>query len=263
MTIPRIYLPQCIVVNTTITLDRDTSHHLLNVLRLRCGDELILFNGCGQGQEQRGEFRAQLIRIEKKLAVIAVGGSDAHTCGIPESPLALHLAQGVIGGTKMDYVVQKAVELGVKSITPLFMEFGNVKLNAERLQQRVDHWQKIALHASEQCGRCYVPKVLMAQQLHEWLATMPVATSVVESKLKVTLHPHSSSSLVALSEVSAGNEKDVVLLVGVEGGLSPTEIVLVRQYGFIGCHLGPRILRADTAAVVALSILQAQYGDIS
>jgi 16S rRNA (uracil1498-N3)-methyltransferase len=253
MTTPRVYFSHSIDINTELSLPPDISHHLINVLRLRQGDELILFNGCG------GEFTAQLITAHKKSAVVKVALWQK---GIAESPITINLAQGIMSGTKMDFVIQKAVELGVNYVTPLFTEFGGAKLIGERLSTRREHWQKIAIHASEQCGRCVIPQILAPQHLAEWCTSLDsLATALATKDLKVMLEPCSSKSFATLSEKEVQN-KNVILLIGAEGGFSSSETALAQQHGFTACHLGPRILRAETAPIAALSILQARYGDI-
>lgn len=276
MTIPRIYFPENIHINTAITLPHATSHHLLHVLRLHVSDKLLLFNGQG------GEYHAELHAINKKQAIVIPLRQQQ---GIRESTIKIHIGQGIICGSKMDYIIQKAVELGVHCITPLFTQFCNVKLSGERLMQRCEHWQKIAIHASEQCGRSYVPQIAMAQSLPQWLATLPEA-----AVMKITLTPEATTSLTTLPHTStcaatnataanatnataAANATTAIaitaalapaihILIGAEGGLSQEEIALTQQHAFVPCHLGPRILRADTVALAALSILQNRYGDM-
>lgn len=261
MTTPRVYLPQALKIGSKITLPPEISHHLLHVLRLRNGDKLFLFNG----QDAGGEFVAEFVVIAEKhgtATAIKRAEISSTSCAVvtlhewqqraSESPLTLHLGQSIIANAKMDYTIQKAVELGVSCITPLFTIFGNVKLADERLSSRLERWQKVAIHASEQCGRCQVPRILPAQHLEKWLPSLP------KSDTKITLAPKAELSITALPPTTS----NITLLAGAEGGLSAEETALAQQHGFVACRMGQRILRAETAALVALSILQSQYGDM-
>jgi 16S rRNA (uracil1498-N3)-methyltransferase len=238
---PRIYYPYPIKCHELVTLDEPASRHLLTVLRLRPGDDLQIFNGEG------GAFLAKLHTIQKKLAVVAVGDWLDAEC---ESPLFVHLGQGISRGERMDFTVQKSVELGVSQITPLFTQRCGVQLNAERAQNRVQHWRNIAISASEQCGRCQVPKINAPQSFAHFLAS---ATG-----LKIICTPDQPSvKMQNLEKVS-----QVCLLIGPEGGFSSEEVDQAIQSGFYAMSLGPRILRTETAAIVTLALLQSLWGDI-
>lgn len=239
---PRIYLAQPLTTNSSITLPQDIAHRLQHVLRLGCDDELVVFNGEG------GEFQAKIATINKKQINVDILEWQA---GIAESPLIIHLGQGIARGEKMDFIIQKAVELGANFITPLFTEFCNVKLEGERLQQRLQHWQKVAVHACEQSGRCHVPRILPAQAFSQWMDT-------ITDYLRIILSPEAESGLY---KISVTHTQKIALLVGSEGGISSNETAAAIAQGFYACRLGPRILRTETAALVALSILQAKFGD--
>jgi len=168
-----------------------------------------------------------------------------------ESPLKLHLGQGISRGDRMDFVIQKAVELGVTEITPLFTERCGVKLDAERLAKRTEQWQKIAIAACEQSGRSVVPLVHTAIQLTKWLAQ--------ETKdLKLTLDPWTSDSIKTI----AGSQT-IRLVIGPEGGFTDAEVAQTKDAGFMAVRLGPRVLRTETAALTAISALQLQFGDLA
>lgn len=251
MTTPRIYLPQALSSDSVVALPEEASHHLLHVLRLRIGEKLVLFNGRG------GEFLGELFFIDKKFARVKIG---VWRGGVSESPLTLHLGQGIICGAKMDYAVQKAVELGVNYITPLFTTFCEVKLSGERLAQKIEHWQKIAVHASEQCGRCHPPQILPAQTLGRWVEALSATSDnsvKSDAAQKIILAPEASLSLVELPRAT-----HITLLAGAEGGLSESEVNLAEQHGFTAYRIGPRILRAETAALTALAVIQSQWGDL-
>lgn len=239
--IPRIYFPHPLKSATRIILDDPSSRHLLTVLRLHIGEPLQIFNGEG------GAYSATLQACEKKRAVIALGEFISIDT---ESPLAIHLGQAISRGERMDYTVQKSVELGVAEITPLFTERCGVQLNAERQENRVQHWQKIAISAAEQSGRCRVPIIHQPQSLTNFLAQTS-GVGFICSPAESQTFPELPATLQALT-----------LLIGPEGGFSPPEIRQAHQSGFHSLSLGPRILRTETAAVVALSLLQTHWGDL-
>ncbi|KRO97204.1 MAG: 16S rRNA methyltransferase [SAR92 bacterium BACL26 MAG-121220-bin70] len=242
MRIPRLYTPQALASGSLIDLDEASSRHLVSVLRMSAGQQVILFNGLG------GEYSGELSNVRKNTASVSVSkfiDSDR------ESPLKVHLAIGVSRGDRMDWIVQKATELGVCSITPLFTERTEVKLNAERLNKKNRHWQQVAISACEQCQRTLVPLVSPAIALTQWVA-------VDNDSLKLVLHHRAENRLTALNKDS----NLVSLLVGPEGGLSDSEIDLSLNYGFKALALGPRVLRTETAPLAALSILQSLWGDM-
>jgi len=241
MRIPRIYTANNLEPNCKIILNIPASKHILHVLRLKLGSSLILFNGAG------GEYNAELYAIDKQKAIIQV---QEFVNKQSESPLKIHLAQGISRGEKMDYTIQKAVELGVHKITPLFTERCNIKLSGERLQKRISHWQAIAISACEQSGRTYIPKIEYAKDLATWL-------NQDHSGLCLTLYHKVTQSIANLKPSSAIN-----ILIGPEGGLSDYEINLTTQHNFTPIHFGPRILRTETAALAAISILQGRWGDL-
>ncbi len=245
MRIPRIYLPIPLKENdTTIVLDAVSSNYVLNVLRLPIDSSLILFNG------EDVEFASKLTAIANKNAIVKIEKFQSDN---RESSIRIHLIQGISRGEKMDFTIQKAVELGVTSITPLFTEYCNVKLEGDRLQKRVEHWQRVAVSASEQCGRCKVPEILPAQKIDKLIA-------LPKKGLHIVLDPKSSNKLSDCKKDDLANE--FTLIIGPEGGLSCLEIELLQKNNFLGLNLGPRILRTETAALVAISVLQCMYGDI-
>lgn len=246
MRFTRIYLSdqQSLQTGKTLVLNPQSSNHILTVLHLKIGDELIVFNGKG------GEFKARISAIEnKKTALITI--TDFLEIN-HESPVKIYLGQGISRGDKMDYTIQKSVELGVYAITPLFTEYCNVKLEGERLKKREEHWQNIAISAAEQSHRCVVPNILPAQKIEAWLTENFAG-------VKIVLDPRANQTLakLAASQVSC-----VKLLIGPEGGLSDSEVEIAKERGFTGVKLGPRILRTETAALAAISVLQYMWGDI-
>lgn len=244
MFVPRIFVAIPLTAKQEITLDTFASHRILQVLRLEINAPLLIFNDTGK------EYRATLTNISSKhkLAVVTLGN---YTSCNNESPLNLHLGQGISRGEKMDFTIQKATELGVKIITPLFTEHCNVKLKDERLAKRHHHWQQVAISAAEQSGRCFVPKILPAQSLSTWCHT------IIASSLSLILDPYAPNKISDLTQQA----NNIVLLVGPEGGLSNEEIRNATQNNFLPIKIGPRILRTETAALTAISIIQEKWGD--
>lgn len=241
MRITRIYHPAPLNSGATVELGDGAANHVARVLRLPVGAPLVLFNGEG------GEFDATVDVVEKRRVVVNVGRfHDTER----EPPLMLWLAQGISRGERMDYTIQKAVELGVSRIIPLFTEHCGVQLHGERLEKRVQHWQGGVVSACEQCGRNRIPRVDTPLTLTEWLA-MP------GDGLRLVLAPDAEHSLVQLPRPTG----PVTLLIGPEGGLSDHEIDLAKQSGYLGLRLGPRILRTETAALAALAALLSTWGD--
>lgn len=244
MAAPRIYLPAALALDTEVALDARAAGHVVRVLRLRGGDELILFNGSDDT-----EYRAQLTEVRKDSASCRI--LSQHTRST-ESPLAIELAQGISRGERMDYTIQKAVELGVQRIVPLATERSQVKLSGEREEKRLQHWAGIILHACEQSGRNRIPELAPVQHLDHWL------NSRTRTGHALFLDPEGDMSVSGLK----GPVDAVSLLVGPEGGLSPAERALAVRAGFLRLRLGPRILRTETAALTALAALQGIWGDL-
>lgn len=245
MHIPRLYFQNKLSINTKVTLDVNASKHILQVLRLKIGENLILFNGIDSG-----EYLAKLISIEKKIAVVQIEKFIAKNV---ESPLKIHLMQGIARGEKMDFIIQKAVELGVNAITPIFTEFCNVKISSDRLPNKLQHWQSIAQNATEQSGRIIVPKIFLTQNLTSLLKQNS------SDNIYIVLDPNSKNRINSLSVIK---NQEIKIFVGPEGGFSENEIELFKRHNFYFGQLGPRILRTETAALVAISILQNCYGDL-
>jgi len=241
--IPRIYHPASLNRGQLIELDGQAAVHLTRVLRLRAGDALCLFNGEG------GEFASRLVEVGRRTARIEVG---AFTAQDVESKLALVLAQGVSRGERMDYTVQKAVELGVSRILPLETVRSTVNLGGERRARRQLHWQGVVNAACEQSGRNRVPVIEPVRGLADWLTEV-----ADEPGLKLVLHHRTEQSLAGLPPP----EGPVTLLIGPEGGLSEGEIEAALACGFQPLRLGPRVLRTETAALAAMSVLQWLWGD--
>ena len=244
MRTPRIYHSKPLKGLEELTLDPQAAKHLLTVLRLKAGAPLILFDGSGF------EFQAVIEEIGKKDLWVKLGNSHGPAV---ESPLRITLAQGVSRGERMDYTVQKATELGVTEIVPVLTERSVVKLDTDNGAKKREHWQGVVIGATEQSGRVRVPEVRAPVTLATFLANLRDAGQ------KLLLDPLGGAAAMDLARPSDGG---VMLLVGPEGGLSEHERNLAARVGFMGLKLGPRILRTETAALVALSLLQSQWGDL-
>ncbi|CAK9884271.1 MAG: Ribosomal RNA small subunit methyltransferase E [Candidatus Erwinia impunctatus] len=242
MRIPRIYQAGQLQADTELTLSEDAANHVARVLRMTTGQQITLFDG------QNHCALATLINIGKKQVQVHIGTVEHNSC---ESPLFLHLGQVISRGEKMEFTIQKAVELGVNIITPLLSERCGVRLDAERMDKKVQQWQKIAIAACEQCGRNQLPEVRPVQSLAEWCAEQ-------ESGVKLNLHPRAAHSINTLPLPV----ERVRLLIGPEGGLSDSEIAMTQQQGFNDILLGPRVLRTETAALTAITALQVRFGDV-
>ncbi|QOL25685.1 16S rRNA (uracil(1498)-N(3))-methyltransferase [Thalassotalea sp. LPB0316] len=243
MTNPRIYQDTPFIVGQTFELDDNAFGHVVRVLRHKEGDELCFFNG-----HDGIEYRVELTQVKKKTAFAQVVEQTRVT---NESPLKIELGQGISRGDRMDFTLQKSVELGVSSITPLFTERCGVKLTGDRLAKKREQWQKIVISACEQSGRVYVPVVNDPIWLEEWLA-------VDTDALNINLHPRAQHSIMSLPFDS----QNIRLLIGPEGGLSDEEINKASAANFKEVLLGPRVLRTETAALTAITALQCRYGDL-
>ncbi len=240
---PRIYAAITLVPGTAQVLDDAASSHVTRVLRLRVGDPIIAFDGSGS------EYPATIMSTGKRQVGISTG--TGHRVD-RESPLAITLWQGLSRSQRMDMVIQKATELGVRAIQPVVTQRSVVRLDEARSASRVVHWQRIAINACEQCGRTIPPVVHAPLPLDAALAAHPA------SGLALLLDPGSTDSHVLRTPVPA----PVTLAIGPEGGFCPAEQAALRDAGFRSLCLGPRILRTETAPLVALSILQYVAGDL-
>ena len=244
MRIPRIYTEQTLRPGLVVLLPEQAGEHVARVLRLEHGHPLILFNGDGR------EYNATLAALVKRAVgakITAVREADR------EAPLQLTLAQGIARGEKMDWILQKATELGVARIVPLVTERTEVKLDEDRAERRRAHWMSVIAGACEQCGRNRLPALEPPQRLDRWLGSLGAAPA-----LRLALLPEGDASLRQLPQMENG----ATLAIGPEGGFSEHDIALLGQGGFRGLRLGPRILRTETAGVAALAALQALYGDL-
>lgn len=215
------------------------AHYIGRVLRMAEGDAVQVFDGSGQ------EFRGSLAHVGKKSVRVQL---DEQFAGQAESALRIHLGQGLSRGERMDWAIQKATELGVSEITPIVTERCEVRLKDERADKRLQHWRQVAISACEQCGRSTVPVIHPPTLLADWL-------KLADAELKLVLHP------VAEPLVSHSKPSTLAFLIGPEGGLSDAEVEQARNAGYHAARLGPRVLRTETAPVVALAVAQQLWGD--
>lgn len=241
MRLTRVYVEAPLAPGARLSLTGSAAGHLIRVLRLRPGDALTLFNGQG------GEHAAAVTEVRGGKLAVQVGAASATE---RESALAVTLAQGVSRGERMDLVVQKATELGVARIVPLFTERSVVRLSAQQGERKLAHWRGIVIAACEQSGRNRLPELVAPLALAEFLARSATGAS------RIVLSPGAATRVPDLPRTTA-----VTLLIGPEGGLTEDEQQGAVRAGFTAVRLGPRILRTETAALAALSVLQREFGD--
>ncbi|MBW3197173.1 16S rRNA (uracil(1498)-N(3))-methyltransferase [Marinobacter nauticus] len=242
MRIPRIFTDSPLAVGSQCQLDDNAANHVGRVLRMQAGQALLLFNGDGQ------DYRATITEAGKKHVQVAVTEAGKNET---ESPLRVVLAQTLSKGDRMDYAVQKAVEMGVSEIVPLTTERCDVKLKGDREDKRLRHWQQVAISAAEQCGRARVPEIQPVMTVQQWLEHARACD------LRLVLHHRTERSLNTLEKPSS-----IALMIGPEGGLTAEEIALAEDNGFLPVALGPRVLRTETAPVAAIALCQWLWGDI-
>lgn len=240
MRISRLYTFSALQIGKTVELDDDNAHYARSVLRLKSDAEIILFNGTG------GEFLGKVVEVSRKSVRVAL---EKFIDRSVESNLKIQLGLGISRGDRMDFSVQKVVELGVTSITPLITERCVVQFKDEKKSHRHQHWQKIIQHAAEQSGRTVLPDFAEVTKLNSWLTE--------QSGLKIFLDPYAEKNLSQLTP----ENNSVTLLTGPEGGFSSQERDIAKAAGFIPVRLGARILRTETASLAALSAVQMLWGD--
>lgn len=240
---PRFYCPQDLLPGALVALPANVAHHL-HVVRLQAGAALTLFDGRG------GQYAATLVEVDKKRATAQVSAFEAVEA---EPPYALTLAQALPEGAKMDWIVEKAVELGASAIQPLAAARSVVRLSGERADKRLEHWRGVVVAASEQCGRNRLAEVRPLATLAEWLA-QPSGGPVI------LLSPRATESLAGWARATA--PQAATLLIGPEGGLSPQEEAAAVAAGALSLSMGPRVLRTETAGLAALAILAGAWGGV-
>ncbi len=238
---PRFHIDQPLAVGQLVELPPDVAHHI-HVIRLEAGAPLTLFNGQG------GEFAAVLQEVGKRRALAEVRAHDPREA---ELPFAVTLAQALPEGTKMDWIIEKAVELGVAAVQPLAARRCVVRLSRERAEKKLEHWQGVIVAASEQSGRNRLAALAEPLDLREWLGQPPAGQ-------RILLSPRATTSLAEWTRAQPA--QPVTLLVGPEGGFTEEEEALAVQHGALALSAGPRILRTETAALAVLAVLGAAWG---
>lgn len=240
----RFYHPEKLSPGAIASLTPNAATHASRVLRMQVGDKAILFNGDGN------DYLCELTLVKKSEVIAKV--KSIHKVS-SESPLKIRLAQAISSGDRMDFTIQKAVEMGVTTIQPIASQRSVVKLSGERAEKRREHWQNVVISACEQSGRALIPEVLPPLPLSNWLGQNPAAG------MRVTLSPTATQTLHELSKPTG----EICLLIGAEGGLTDEEINLAAAHGFIPVRLGSRILRTETASLAAIAAIQTLWGDYS
>jgi 16S rRNA (uracil1498-N3)-methyltransferase len=243
MSSSRIFVPVPIRSGEDLWLDGERAHYITRVLRVRRADTIVVFDGHG------GEYPAVVEEISRKGVQLRPG---EHSPRDAESPLAIRLIQGISRGERMDFVVQKATELGVQRISPVYTAYSVVQRKADRVEKKGGHWERIAQGACEQCGRNILPVIDMAADLGTVLAE-PLAGS------RLILHTGGGETIGNLQQ----DDRALTLLIGPEGGFNAAEVELAAIAGFVPLSLGPRTLRTETAALAAIAILQSLFGDLN
>ncbi|MEO6517395.1 MAG: 16S rRNA (uracil(1498)-N(3))-methyltransferase [Pseudoxanthomonas sp.] len=244
MRLTRCHVGLPLSTGATVVLPESAAAHLVRVLRLREGDQCLLFNGDGH------DYGARITSAGKReVTVLIVSALRIDN----ESPLRITLLQGIARGEKMDLILQKATELGIASVVPVLAERTEVKLDAERTEKRMAHWRSVIVAACEQSGRAQLPALASP-------ATLAAAAGTLHgSALKLILDPAGEH---LLSGLSAPADQQLAIAIGPEGGWSPRDRELLRAAGFTGLRLGPRVLRTETAGLAAIAALQSRFGDL-
>ena len=243
MRVTRVYVDSPLAPETDLRLPEAAAYHVARVLRLREGAIITAFDGSGF------DFRCEILSVKGDDVRVRVG---ARSAGLAESPLRITLVQAVSRSERMDWTLQKATELGVRTIVPVLSARSVVRLDERQAEKKMRHWQAIVAAACEQCGRSTVPEVRMPQDLGRYLA------SPMREGQRLVLSPTGPASLAGLSSMGARVE----LLIGPEGGFEDVELDRAAATGFTPVRLGPRVLRTETAGIVALAVLQSLWGDL-
>jgi 16S rRNA (uracil1498-N3)-methyltransferase len=243
MRLTRVYCEGPLAAGAELKLPAAGAYHVARVLRMREGATLNVFDGAGQ------EYQAEIARVAGDAVTVRLGDPAS---AASESPLKITLVQGLSRSERMDWTLQKATELGVAAIAPVLTARSVVRLDDKQAQKKQGHWRGIVIGACEQCGRARVPTVATPITLREYL------TTVRKEGMRLVLSPSAPGSLAGLASLP----NKIELLIGPEGGLDDDELLLAQKAGFMPVRLGPRVLRTETAAVVALSVMQALWGDL-
>lgn len=243
MRVARVHVPPPLVQGDKVTLPDSVAYHLAKVLRMRAGALVIVFDGIGN------EHYAEILSLDSKQVTIRI---EEAIRGDTESPLRITLVQGISRAERMDWTLQKATELGVHAIAPVITARSVVRLDDRQASKKLEHWQAVVVSACQQSGRKVIPTVHEPVRLHDYFANSN------RDNMRLVLHPRASVTLSGQPRPL----KDIELLIGPEGGLDDDELQRAVDAGFTAIKLGPRILRTETASVVALSVMQSLWGDL-
>jgi len=243
--VSRVYTTQLLVQGESLEFAESQHHYLSRVLRLKINDSIELFNGDGLA------FRGRIENISSRSLIVLVGERSDTGQLVTKSPLSVHLGACFSRGDRMDWLVQKSTEMGVARITPLISDYSGARPREEQATKKIAHWQKIAIHACEQSGRNDLPEIMPLLSLHEWIEQRT-------EELLLVLQPTGEKSLAQNKKPSS-----IALLSGAEGGFSEAELNSASSKGFEIVRFGPRVLRAETAPLAVLSVLQFLWGDLS
>ena len=241
----RFYHSNPLGLNQIITLDEFASHHALRVMRVKVDDFLILFNGDGF------EYRGRVSDINKKTINVEILSKEKNNS---ESPININLFQSISSNEKMDMVIQKATELGVNSIQPIFTSRSTIKLSLDRTKKRLIHWKQVSISACEQSGRSKIPTIKSPIEFDQ------ISEGIKTNSLNLLLHPDNLEESSNLPNEYSG---DINVFIGPEGGFSQDEVLLLKKQNCINIQLGPRIMRTETAPLAIIAILQFKYGDFA
>ena len=241
----RFYHSNPLGLNQIITLDEFASHHALRVMRVKVDDFLILFNGDGF------DYKGRVNDINKKTINIEILSKEKNNS---ESPININLFQSISSNEKMDMVIQKATELGVSSIQPIFTSRSTIKLSLDRTKKRVIHWKQVSISACEQSGRSKIPTIKPPIEFDQ------ISEGIKTNSLNLLLHPDNLEESSNLPNEYSG---DINIFIGPEGGFSQDEVLLLKKQNCINIQLGPRIMRTETAPLAIIAILQYKYGDFA
>lgn len=243
MRLNRIFCEGPLTAGATVTLPAAGAYHVARVLRMREGAPLTVFDGSGN------DYHAEIVRVEGDKVTVQLRAQSLNTA---ESPLRITLVQGISRSERMDWTLQKATELGVTAVAPVLTARSVVRLDEKQAQKKQAHWRGIVIGACEQSGRARIPSISAPSSLRDYFANVP------KDGMRLVLSPTAPASLTGLASLAS----KVELLIGPEGGLDDDEISAAQKAGFMPVRLGPRVLRTETAAVVALTVLQALWGDL-
>ena len=241
---PRLFTDQPLTPGDQVVLEGTVAQRLGRVLRARAGEQIALFNGDGR------EFAAKVLSVSKREVSVDIGAAVTPQT---ESPVHTTLGLCLSKGDRFDWAIQKATELGVGAVTPLYSERVDFSIPPDRIEKRVAHWRQIAISACEQCGRVNIPAVSSPQPLEQWVQSV-----AAEHKWVLHCDDHGATRSGASKEAPV----DAALLIGPEGGLTDQEVARACENSFEVLQLGPRVLRTETAPVVALSALSVMWGEM-